>query len=507
MLGFVLSSLMGLANSILVSNAFGTSAELDAFVAANRLPETLFTLIAGGALASAFLPSFTAFLTRADRAGAWRLASAVGNLVTLVMLALCAAAWLWAPWIVRNLLAPGFESSAQITLTISLLRIMLAAPVIFGLSGLVMATLNAHQHFLSPALAPAFYRIGQILGLLTLVPRMGVHGLAVGTVIGAALHLLVQLPALRRFHPRYQPTLGLRDASVRQVARLMGPRLLGVAVVQLNFWVNTIIASGQPEGSLAAINFAFQVMIMPQAVIAQAMAIAALPTFSEQVARDELAAMRTALGDTLRGVLFLSLPASIGLILLRRPIIAMIFERGAFDAHSTQQVAWALLWFGAGLLGHAVLEIVVRAFYAMQDTRTPVTVGALMMGLNVVLSLTFSAWFERIGWMPHGGLALANSAATAVEALALLLLMRRRLGGLDRSRLLQGLTGIVLAGAVMGVALWMWSTQVSGADWFIAATGVLLGGGIFWGVALLSRVPEARELPRAFLRRRSSQAP
>jgi putative peptidoglycan lipid II flippase len=508
MAGFMLSSLAGLGSQILVSRAFGTEAELDAFYAANRIPELLFTIIAGGALSSAFLPTFTGFLTRDDREGAWRLTSSIANLVTITLGVISALAWVVAPWLVRRVLAPGFTDPAQIQLTISLLRVMLLTPVIFGLSGLLMATLNAQQHFALPALAPASYRLGWIIGVLAFVPRWGIHGLAWGTVLGAALHLTVQLPALYRFHPRYRPLLGLRDPVVHHVGKLMAPRLLGAAVVQINFLVNTIIASGQPEGSLTSINFALQIMIMPQAAIAQAIAIAALPTFSAQAARGQLSEMRRSLAGTLRGVLFLSLPASLGLILLRQPIIALLFQRGEFDAGSTRMVAWALLWYAAGLVGHALLEIIVRAFYAMHDTRTPVLVGAGAMGLNVVFSVAFSAGFARLGWAPHGGLALANSLATALECSLLLLLMRKRLSGLGLRHARKGLLGTLSSAFLMIPPLLLWLRFSGEANVFLVGfLGVLLGGAVYWTAALLLGVPEARMLPGLLLQRAGTPAP
>jgi putative peptidoglycan lipid II flippase len=502
MVGFVLSSLTGLASQVLISRDFGTSAGLDAFFAANRLTEILFNLMAGGALASAFLPTFTGFLTRDDRANAWQLASSIANVVTVALATVCALAWLFAPWLVRNILAPGFRDPSQVSLTIDLLRVMLVSPLIFGVSGLLMATLNAHQHFALPALAPAAYRFGIIIGIWVLVPKLGIYGLAWGVLLGSALHLLVQLPALFGIQPRYQLKLGLGNPAVRQVGRLMAPRMIGVAVVQLNFLVNTIIASGQSEGSLTAITFAFQIMILPQAVIAQAIAIAALPTFSAQVARGELTEMRASLANTLRGVIFLSLPASVGLILLRRPVIEILLQRGEFTVGSTELVAWALLWYAAGLVGHSVLEIIARAFYAMHDTRTPVIVGALAMSLNLVLSIVLSALFANIGWMPHGGLALANSFATALECLTLLWLMRRRLDGLDLARLKRGLWATLGATTVMGVALGLWIRWMSGA-WIgtFAGGGIGIGLAAYWLFSLLFGAPEARQLPRLLFKR------
>jgi len=501
MTGFGLSTLLGLINRMLYTRAFGAGAELDTFLTANRLPDLLFNLMAGGALASAFLPTFTERLTQQDRAGAWRLASAVGHLVLLALALLSGLAWLLAPWLIR-LLAPGFDP-AQVRLAASLLRIQLLAPTLFGLSGLLMSTLHAHQRFLLPALAPSFHWLGWIVATLFFVPRAGIHGLAWGVVLGAALHLLVQLPALRGLGVRYVPTLGLDLPAVRQVGRLMAPRVFGVAMVQLHFLVNVILASTMPEGSLVSLSLAFSLMLMPEVVIAQAMATAALPTFSAQAAQGRLEEMRTSLATTLRGLVFLCLPASLGLALLRRPIVSLLFERGAFDAQSTELVAWPLLWYAAGLLGHALVELVSRAFYALQNTRTPVIVGALAMGLNVAFSLTFSAWFARLGLQPHGGLALANSLATGLECLALLFLMRRRLGGLDLGRLRPGLAASLLASVGMGAGLWGW-LQLAGdrPAWLVALVGVALGGLLYWVAALLLRAPEARQLPGLLLPRR-----
>jgi len=495
MAGFVLSNLVGLVRQMLITRAFGTSAALDAFYAAERLPNILFTLVAGGALASAFIPTFTEFLERDDRVGAWQLASAIANLVTLVLTLVSILAWLFALPLVARVIAPSFPPEQQL-LTASLLRIMLLTSIIFGVSGLVMGILNAHQSFLLPALAPTFYWLGMIFGVLVLVPHMGVYGLAWGAVIGALLHMGVQLPGLVRLPlRRYWPSFGLAMPAVRQVGRLMAPRLLGVAVVQLNFLVNVIVASGLPEGSLTAITVAFQIMTMPQVVIAQAIAIAALPTFSAQAARGKLDEMRSSLATTLREILFLALPATMGLILLRFPVLALLFERGEFDQHSVDLTAWALLWYTVGLVGHSLVEIVSRAFYALQDTKTPVFVGAAAMSLNVVFSFTFPALFVRWGWMPHGGLALANSLATALEMVTLLVLMRRRLGGLDGSYVLSGTLKSVTATLAMSLALLAWMRYLGGSPlWLTALGGIAVGGLLYLLLMWLMRVEEVGEV-------------
>ena len=209
-------------------------------------------------------------------------------------------------------------------LTVNLLRIQLASAVLFGLGGLIVGILNAHQVFLVPALTPSMYQLGMIFGVLVLAPTMGIYGLAWGVVIGAGFYLLLQIPSLLKQKGIYSPTLGLENASVREVFRLMGPRVLGVAVVQLNFWVNTWLASQMAPGSVAGLQYGFSLMLMAQAAIAQSVAIAAMPTFSAQFALGKLDEMRASLASSIRGVIFLALPASIGLILLREPIVAML---------------------------------------------------------------------------------------------------------------------------------------------------------------------------------------
>jgi putative peptidoglycan lipid II flippase len=253
---------------------------------------------------------------------------------------------------------------------------------------------------------------------------------------------------------------------------------------------------------LAALSFAFQLMIMPQAVIAQAIAIAALPTFSTQFASRDFAGLRTTLANTMRGVIFLSLPASLGLILLRRPIVALLFERGFFTVESTELVAWALLWYAAGLLGHALLEVIVRAYYARQDTRTPVLIGAGAMGLNIILSLLFSVLFTRAGLPPHGGLALANSLATALEASILLWLLRKQLRGLNLERMRGGLMGMSIAAMLMTGAILLWlELSRSAPVWQRGVFGVLLGLGVYSIASYALEVPEAREFGRILIAR------
>lgn len=504
MAAFVLTQLLGLLRTILIYRAFGTSADLDSFNAANRVTEMLFNLMASGALGSAFIPTFTGLLAREQRSTAWKLASAIANLLFILLILIAGLVFLFAPQVVRHglfVLAPDLSIGQEQT-TILLLRWLLPTVIIFGLSGLVMGILNAHQKFWLPAIAPAMYSLGQIAGVYLLPEAWGIQRLAVGALVGSLLHLSIQLPNLLHLNGRYTLTFDLRMAEVREVIRLMGPRVLGVAVVQINFIVNTIIGLSLPEGSVSALTLAFTMMLMPQAAIAQSVAIAAMPTFSAQAALGKIDEMRASLAASLRGVLLLALPAAAGLVVLRTPLIRWLYEDGQFTSRSTEMVTWALFWYGLGLVFHCLLEIVVRAFYALHDTRTPVTVTVAAMSLNVVFSLTFPTLFERAGWMPHGGLALANSLATLLECMILLFLLRRRLQGLGESQIVAGGVMALLGSAAMTAVLWLWRGV---SPWQTVSlqvlTGVLLGGMVYAAALWLLRVPELLILREAIIRR------
>lgn len=503
-IGFVVSRVLGLARDALLAGLFGGGFEFEAYVAASRPPETLFFVVAGGALGSAFIPTFTGYLEQAKREEAWRVASAIATLSVLVMAVLAVLGALFALPIVSAVLAPDFDPAKQ-ALTASLMRVMMLSPVVFSLSGLMMGILNSHQRFLLPALAPALYNLGIIFGALFLTPSMGVYGLAWGVVLGTVLHLLVQLPGVIALHAPLRPLLDARHPGVREVARLMGPRVLGLAVVQVNFWVNIALASGMVQGSVAALTRAWALLLLPQGVIAQSVANAVFPTFSIHVARGESDKLRSTLGQVLRAVLFLAIPASVGLVVLRLPIVRLLYERGAFTPADSQATAWALLFYGLGLVAHALVEIITRAFYALHDTRTPVLVGGATMALNVILSLTLIRVMGDPSSLVRGplaGLALANTLATTLEGIVLIALIRARVGGLEGRRTRAGLLRAGAASAAMGLALWALLPTIDSLGQVLGPlAAVAAGGAVFWALAWLLGSEEARLFTGIVLRR------
>ena len=470
---FIASRVLGLARDIVISHQFGTSRALDAYFAAFSVPDFIFNIVAGGALGSAFIPTFAAALALGDTGRAWRLASAVINLALILTTAIAVLLAAFAPQVVAATVAQGFAPEDQ-ALTAALMRWMLITPIVFGVSGIVMGILNSHQHFVLPALAPVLYNAAIIAGALFIAPTMGVYGLAAGVVAGAFLHLLIQIPWLVHARMQYAPTLGLSNADVREVGRLMLPRTFGIAAVQINFLVNTMLASGLPAGRIAALSYAWRLMLLPVGIVGQSLGTAVFPTFSEQNARQEHDDFQRTFSTAFRATLYLTIPAAVGLFILGSPLIVLVFQRGEFDAQSTSETAWALQFYALALFAHSSLEILTRAFYAMHDTRTPVVVGVGSMVVNVALS------FALIAPLAQGGLALANSIATILEMLTLLLLLRRRMIGIDERRIALAVVRITVGALAMGAVLVAFvNVFAARGAVFVAVFGAALGAGVY----------------------------
>jgi putative peptidoglycan lipid II flippase len=532
-LGFLASGVLGLVRTAVFSSTFGAGDALDAFTAANRVPELLYVLVAGGALGSSFIPVFARFLANGDETSAWRLASAVMSCTALVAAVFTVVVALLAPVVVPTLLIPGKAPQVQ-ALTTALTQLMLITVVIFTVSGLLMGILNARQLFLLPSLALSMNNLGQIFGALVLVrlfpmygldfgdqlaPHFtdllarglpadhltGTYGLALGAVLGAALHLAIQLPGLPRVRAKLRLLPNPRIPGVREVLLLMLPRVFGLAVTQINFLVNILLTSYMVQGSLTALTIAWTLMFFVLGVIAQSVGTAVFPSLSALAAEGNLPGFKDRLASVLRGVLFLALPATAGLIVLGQPAIRVVYERGAWTAEHSEATAWALSFYALGIAGHALLEVLSRAFYALSDTKTPVLVGIGSMVANIVLSLIFIRFIGEPGSLSRGefaGLALANSLTTLLEGAALWLLLRRRIGGIQDRLVLDGAARALIAAVGMAVAVLLALRLVEGQPALITTIfGLLVGLTSFFLLALVLGIDEARNVPLAVLRR------
>ena len=443
---FVLSRMLGLAREIILARQFGTGPEMDAYVSAFRIPDLLFLVVMAGAFGAAFIPVFGQYLEADDQDRAWRLASSVLTWAGVSVVILSGLCFLLARPLMF-VVAPGFDRQTEDT-AVQLMRILLLSPVFLGLGIAAKGILEAHNQFTLPAIAPLVYNVAIIIGAVFFVPEYGIYAVGWAVIFGALGHFLVQTPGLIRAGMRFRPSLDRNVEGLGEVASLFGPRVVGLAVFQVNFIAVTAFASTTGDESVSAINYAWQLLMLPHGVLALSISTVAFPTLAALYSRGDKAQFATTLDRTLRPLLFLSIPAGIGLLLLRKPIVQVVFESGNFDASSTRLVIAPLAAFAAGLLGYALTEILTRVFYALRDTMTPVITGVLTVVLNLLLCVLF---MESLGYT---GLALALSVTTAAEAVILLLFLRGRIG------------------QVVAVGFGPWLLKVVGAS--IAMTGVIV---------------------------------
>jgi len=451
---FGADKILGVLRTVIIGRQFGLTEELDVFNAANNLPDLLFALISGGALAIAFIPVLSEVLTKEGHESSWRLFSRVANLAFLVTGGLAIVVGLLAGPIIRGELgiAPGFSPEQQ-ALAIQLMRLNLISTLIFSLSGLVMAGLQANQHFLLPAIAPLVYDVGQIFGAIILAPKegyqiggislpafgLGIHGLVYGVILGAALHLLVQVPGLIRFRFKWFPLLDFKDRSLRRVLALMGPRLISMVFIQLIFLARDNLASRLPTGSVTSLSYGWWIQQVPETLIGTAIATALLPTLSEQMAAREELVFKQTVERSLRVMIAISLPITAILSLTSLPWIQAAF---GFPMEDARMILWTTQGYLIGLLGHSVVELGVRSFYARQNARAPM----LTSGLGFLIYTGLAIGLMR--YLGAGGIALANSISYSIQALTLVILLNRKVPEGFRlwRTLLRGAISLALAG-------------------------------------------------------------
>jgi putative peptidoglycan lipid II flippase len=429
---FGLEKLLGFAHHVLVARQFGLSPALDAYNAANNLPGLLFALISGGALGIAFIPVLTETLQKEDRKAAWDLFSRIANLVFLVTAGIAIVLALFATPLVQHVVSPGF-SMAQQRVVANIMRLDLIATILFSLSGLVMAGLQANQHFLLPAMAPSMYDLGMLFGVIILAPEtgyhlgplilpsfgMGIYGVVYGGIIGALLFLLIQLPGLVMYQFHWTPAINLHHPGVRKVLILMGPRVLTVFFIQLVFVARDSIASRLSTGSVSALSYGWLFMQVPETLIGTALGTVLLPTISEQVALEQVDDFRQSLNRAMRIILALTIPATILVAVGIRPLVSIL----GFDAAGTELVVWVTRGFLVGLMGQSLVEVAARAFYAQQNALVPLGASLLTVVTFVIMAIGFG---PALG---AAGIALALGLAYNVEAVVLWYLLNHRFSG------------------------------------------------------------------------------
>src|SRR5580692_6529095 len=509
-LAVMCSRVLGLAREQIFAALFGGGAAMDAFTAAFRIPNLLRDLFAEGALSTAFVTTFTKTIARSGDAAAWRLANKVATLTLVVLGSVCVAGMVFSSQLV-GLLAPGFGPE-KAALTAQLTRIMFPFIVLVSLAALVMGMLNAKGVFGRPAMASSFFNIGSIVGGVTLGAWIDPHfgpraliGLAIGTLIGGALQFAVQLPPLKGLGYRFQPDFQWRDAGVSAILALMGPSVIAASTTQVNVLINSMFASTLGDGAIFWLAIAFRLMQLPLGLFGVALGTVTLPLLSRLVVAGEMGAFRGELARALRLMFLLTIPSTIGLMMLAEPIISVIYQHGRFDAYEAAQAGGALRYYAVGLACYAALKVLVNAFYALDRRKTPMVVSFLAIGLNLLFNWIFTF---RLGW-GHRGLAFSTGCVAICNFLLLYALMQRHLGGLESRRLLVTLVKVGLAGAALAAVCaasdrWFladWATQALWRKTFVLLATVAVAGGVFGLCAAALRIEELMALLGSVARR------
>jgi putative peptidoglycan lipid II flippase len=486
---FFVSRLLGWVRLVLIGAVFGATTDLDTFFAAFRIPDLIFQLVAAGALSSALIPIVAGLLATEEEARAWRVVSTVINLMMGALLVLSVVLAVYAP-IVVPVITPGFDVVEQAR-TVELTRIMLLSPLLLALGSVATSVLNAQGRFGASAVAPLVYNLAISLGAVVLGPLIGVRGLALAVVLGSAGHLAVQLPQVLRGGFQYEPIVALRDPKARQALVLLAPRALGLGVSQLTFLVTTTLASGLEAGSISAFTFAFTLLQIPIGVIGVPLGVVIFPSMARELATGGQERYIALVTRSLRLLLFVMLPITALLAVLRRQAVAILFP--GFDARMVELTSTALLFFLVGLAAHALIAVLARAFYARQDTRTPVVAAILAVVVNVTLAIVL------VGPIGIGGLALAIAIGAWVETIALIAILKRDLPRLDVGSLvrvvLEAGLGSLIAGALALAVVYVLNGLIGPhPSWPLlviqAGLASLVGGLAFLAVAVALRIPE-----------------
>jgi putative peptidoglycan lipid II flippase len=513
----MLSRVLGLVREQVMATLFGAGLATDAFNVAFRIPNLLRDLFAEGAMSSAFVPTFTQVVKSRGETEAWEFTRQLLWALALVLGGVGVVGWVLAPTLVRWF-APGFSDvPGKLELTVELTRVMLPFLPAVAWAAVAMGVLNARGRFGVPALAPAMLNVVMIVGGLTLIPVFRAWGqppilaMAVGVLVGGMAQFAVQLPALYAEGFRFRLEAPRLDPGVLRVAALMGPAAIGLAATQINLLVSTVIASLLAQGSVSWLWYAFRLMQLPIGVFGVALATVSLPGLSRAAVDRDMAALKTTLSSALRLVFALTVPASVWLAVMARPVVALLYEHGRFGARDTSQTAGALIMYCVGLPAFAAVGVLTRAFYALGDTRIPVQASFVAVGVNLALNLSFIGPLRFLG-LEHLGLALATSVTSITNLLQLVWYLRRRIGPLEGRRWLGTVlwslvvSAVALAPSALALAWlgdrWHGSWMAEGAL-VMGSLGVAIAlGWALFGRLRLAELPALEALVRSVLLRR-----
>ncbi len=492
---FLLSRILGYVRYVVIAAAVPVGPELDAFFAAFRIPDFLFQLVAAGALSSALIPIVAALFATDEEARAWRVISSVTTLMLGLLLVLAAVVLFLAPILVPPI-TPGF-GAAETARTVELTRIMVLSPLFLAAGAVATSVLNARGRFGAAAMAPLVYNLGIIAGAIVLVPAFGVTGLALGVVVGAFGHVLVQLPALYRIGARIRPMIDFGDMQARRALALMAPRALGLGATQIVFLVMTSLASSLESGSISVFNFAFAVLQIPIGVIGVPLGVVLLPSLAREAATGGTEAFRRLLVRGLGMLAYVMIAIAALGIVVSGDVVRLLFHYGTITDDVLDRTSITLAVFLVGLTAHSLIAVLARAFYAQQDTATPVGAALVAVVVNIVVGVAL------VGPLGLTGLATAIAVAAWLETLTLFVLLSRRVPGLGLSRVggvMARSLAASLAGAAVAFVIEQWLRGAWGTDpGFLlllvrASLAVGAGGAVVLAGSVALRIEEPRTI-------------
>lgn len=487
MITLFLSRILGFVRETIVAGVFGATYQTDAFYAAFAIPDMMYDLLIAGALSAGFMPVFTEYLAKDDEDGAWKAANTFITVAIIFIVVFNILGMIFAKYLVPLVAAGVVDDPRKYKLTVELTRVMLPAVTFTVIAGLLKGILNSYKRFRVSAYGPVVYNIGIILGAALLGRQFGIYGMAVGVIIGAIFNALVQTPEFLKVGGKFTLKIDLKNPGYKKMLHLMGPSLVGLAFVRLNLLLNQNIASLLDDGSITALRYAQRIMMLPIGIFSASISTTIFPTMSQLIAKKEYKEFTDTFSLGLRTLTFITIPSSVGLIALNTPVVRLLFKHGAFTEESLKMTAFALVFYSIGIIGQSIVPIIIRGFYSIQDTITPVVIGFVVLIFNLILNLSF----VKFSHLAIGGIAFSTSLTSILEMILLYRMLGRKIRGLKTRELMSSGIKSLIASIIMGLAAFLSSRAIEAVIGYSSKMAQLIGVGVPIVIALIVYVAAA----------------
>lgn len=474
MVTLFISRILGFVRETIVAGVYGATYQTDAFYAAFAIPDMMYDLLIAGALSAGFMPVFTGYLAKDEEDSAWKAANTFISVAIIFIIVFNIFGMIFAKFLVPLVAAGVVDNPEKYRLTVELTRVMLPAVTFTVIAGLLKGILNSYKKFTASAFGPVVYNIGIILGAALLGRRFGIYGMAIGVIVGAIFNALVQTPDFLKVGGKFTLKVDLNNPGFKRMLRLMGPSIIGLAFVRLNLLLNQNIASLLNDGSITALRYAQRIMLLPVGIFSASISTTIFPTMTSLIARKEYNEFKDTFSLGLRTLTFITVPCAVGLIALNVPIVRLLFKHGAFTEENLNMTAFALAFYCIGIIGQSIVPIIIRGFYSIQNTKTPVKIGFVVLVFNLILNLFFVNFSE----LAIGGIAFSTSLTSILEMILLYRRLGKRIKGLKTRELLLSGTRSIIASIAMGLSAFLSSKAIEGVIGYSSKRAQLVGVGV-----------------------------